>query len=248
MQSTGKYQLKTFRKQLDINFKNKNEFVTAVDINSEKMLKQKLNKLLPQASFFGEETGRTSSRPYEWIVDPVDGTTNFVKGIDQFSISIALTENNIPVTGVIYKPFSDEFFYGVKDHGAYYQDKPLTLKKNTELKNALIATGFPYRSPQYLDTFMQCAREVLQTCSGIRRLGSAALDLSYLAAGFFDGFWESDLKPYDIAAALVLLQETGCITVNEKNQKYKLFEDRIFIAAHPAIFKDFAKIIIKYYN
>ena len=191
------------------------EFVSFVDVESEKIIKKGLMAIDDSLGFYGEETGRTGNGELEWVVDPLDGTTNFLSGINHFSISIALVSKGEVLMGLIMKPSSNEIFTAIKGQGAYLNGERLANKPTLDPSRALIATGFPYRSIDLEDQFYACTKEVLRMGRGVRRMGSAALDLAYLSAGYLQGYWEQDLQPYDIAAGMLLLTEVGCPCTNQ---------------------------------
>ena len=255
---TGIFQLEHFRKNTigPENEKGARDFVTQADIKSEEIIKSFLKKLMPKAGFWGEETDKKKGDKYTWVVDPIDGTTNYMSGLHQWSISIALLDNNQPIIGIIYSPYTEETFYCIKNKGVYHIQtiqgkgilKKLKKQKKYSLKNALIGTGFPYRSPDTAQSFFKCANQVLYASRGIRRFGSAALDLSYLAAGYLQGFFEVDLAPHDVAAAILFLEETGVITSDFHGNPYNMFESRTFVAAPPGVYKELMKICDKNYK
>ncbi len=246
----GRYQLQQFR-QLSPgggNEKEEREFVSVVDMNSEEMLKEGLVRLLPEAGFYGEETGQEGSADLRWVIDPIDGTTNFLSGLDQFCISIALEQNQQCELGIIMRPASSECFSAIRGQGLFHQGSLCRKAITLPLKQALIGTGFPYRSADLADPFFACAKDILYRCRGIRRFGSAALDLCYVATGFLQGFWESDLKPYDVAAALLFLEETGCIVTNEQGDPYSPYRDRLLICGFPSVHQELLPLIQNYYQ
>jgi myo-inositol-1(or 4)-monophosphatase len=248
--TVGEYQLHQFRRLSpgSGNEKDAREFVSDVDINSENMLKEALAKLLPEAGFYGEETGQEGSAELRWIIDPIDGTTNFLSGIDQFCISVALEVAGRSDLGVIWRPASAESFCAVRGQGLQHRGRPCRQASPLTLKQALVGTGFPYRSADLADPFFACAQDVLYRCRGIRRFGSAALDLAYVAAGFLQGFWESDLKPYDVAAALLFLAESGCETSNERGLPYSPYRDRILVCGFPGVHAELQPLIGQHYR
>ena len=250
VKSVGSFQLKHFRhmpKGSDIE-KAARDLVSFVDVESEKKLIEGLSEILPEAGFFGEESGRSGNQDLVWIIDPLDGTTNFLNGLDQFSISVGLVEEGKTLFGIVYRPFSDETYWASKGQGFFYNDEKQLLVTSRPLAKALVGTGFPYRSADMQKSFFSCAEKVLTSSRGLRRFASAALDLTYLACGRFQGFWESDLQPYDVAAALLFLEETGCIVSNENGEVYDLFTDRIIIVGVPEAHGQLKGIIGKYYN
>jgi myo-inositol-1(or 4)-monophosphatase len=198
--------------QLQVSLKGPGNFVSAADLKAERVLRQELSKARPDYSFLMEESGSSPGKDTEhrWIVDPLDGTTNFLHGLPHFCISIALEKAGEIVAGVIFDPIKDELFWGEKGIGAYLNDRRLRVSSRRQLSQALVATGTPYghRSggrPRYLRQL----DSLMELVGDIRRMGSAALDLAYVAAGRFDGYWEYGLSPWDIAAGLLLVREAG---------------------------------------
>lgn len=193
-----------------IESKGKNNFVTAVDKASEEMLVTRLGALFPAAGFITEEDDtRIRHAEWNWIIDPLDGTSNFIHGIPCYAVSIALAQHDIPVLGVIYEVNLDECFSAVKDHGAYLNGQSIYVSATQQLSESLVATGFPYdigaQKKMYLDLFST----MLEHSRGIRRIGSAAVDMAYVACGRFDAFYEQGLNSWDVAAGTVIVQEAG---------------------------------------
>lgn len=224
------------------------EFVSEVDIRSEERLAAGLHHILPEAGFFGEETGRSGNAALRWVVDPLDGTTNFLSGLDHFAISVALVDVQGPRIGVVRKPVTAERFAAVRGLGARHNGASLPSLPTTTIDRALIGTGFPYRSADLHNPFFACASEVLAASRGIRRFGAAAIDLAYVAAGQLQGFWESDLQPYDVAAALVMLKETGAGITALRSQPYDLFHDRMLVAGLPGVHAELCAIVDRHYR
>jgi len=202
--------------RLQVSVKGPGNFVTAADNRSEKILREELAKARPGYSFLGEEGGRTdgSDKTHTWIVDPLDGTTNFLHGIPQFAISIALQRNDTIVAAVIYNPATDELFTAERGKGAFLndqrqRDQRLRVAARTSLADSVIACGLPHRGRGDLALNRREMAAVQERVAGLRRFGAAALDLAWVAAGRFDGFWERDLQPWDTAAGLLLVREAG---------------------------------------
>lgn len=225
------------------------EMVSFVDVESEKILMDGLLPLVEGAGFFGEESGKSGSQDLVWIVDPLDGTTNYLSGIDHYSVSVALVENGETVLGIVHKPMTGETWSAVKGSGLFYNgEKAERVSESVSEKDALFVTGFPYRSQDLAPAFFACADEVLLLGRGIRRTGSAALDTAHIASGWYQGFWESDLQPYDVAAAMLLMQENGCVVTNELGAAYNLLEDRIMVAALPGVHGRLRETVAKHYS
>jgi myo-inositol-1(or 4)-monophosphatase len=194
---------------LQIQHKDHNDFVTEVDRAAEATIIETLLDAYPNHAILAEESGQQGDSEYQWIIDPLDGTTNFLHGFPQYCVSIALVHNGQLEQGVIYDPTRNDLFTASRGQGAFLNDRRIRVSKTLKLADALIGTGFPYRDFTHLDTYMGMLREVLQKSAGVRRPGSAALDLAYVAAGRFDGFWEIGLNKWDIAAGCLLVKEAG---------------------------------------
>ena len=193
-----------------VEYKGLHDMVSYVDKTAELNLVKGLSALLSEAGFITEEKTRTiSGEKYNWIIDPLDGTTNFIHGIPTYSISIALQCNNELVLGVVYEINRDECFSAWQNGGAYLNGKRISVSKALRIENTLLATGYPYYDFEKLDAYMSLLKELMQKCHGIRRIGSAAIDLAYVACGRFDGYFEYNLNSYDVAAGIVLVQEAG---------------------------------------
>jgi myo-inositol-1(or 4)-monophosphatase len=202
---------------LQVSVKGPGDFVSAADRKSEKIIIDELRKARPTFGFLTEETGEIrgdDDRTHRWIVDPLDGTTNFLHGVPIFSISIGLERNGEIVAGVVYNPIMNELFTAEKGTGAFFNDRRIRVAGRTELKDAVIATGIPHLGRPMQDEFIKELDFLMRQVSGVRRCGSAALDLSWLAAGRFDGFWEHGLSPWDVAAGIVILREAGGIVTD----------------------------------
>lgn len=193
-----------------IEYKGLNDMVSYVDKTAEQKLVQNLEKLIPDAGFITEEkTINRTGKTYSWIIDPLDGTTNFIHGIPTYGISVALYEDGLPVIGVVYELNRGEMFYSYKGGPALMNKKEIRVSTNPDLKSSLLATGFPYyqfdKQPQYL----QLLTEMMQKSHGVRRIGAAAIDLVYTACGRFDAFFEYNLQQWDFAAGCFIVQQAG---------------------------------------
>ncbi len=198
------------KNQLSIQSKGKNDLVTHVDKASEEQLINHLGELIPNSGFIAEEhSNLKQGDQFSWIIDPIDGTTNFIHGLSPYAISVALQENNETVIGVVYELGLDECFYSWKGGNAYCNGTPINTSSITSLSESLIATGFPYSNYNRLDQFMQSLRFFMNNTQGIRRMGSAATDLAYVACGRFESFYEYNLKPWDVAAGAFLVTQAG---------------------------------------
>jgi len=188
-----------------------NNLVSYVDKEAETRLVAALQKSFPKAGFITEEetVEQTTSSEYNWIVDPLDGTTNFLHGLPIYAISIGLTRNGKPILGVIYHVVRKEIFYAVEDDNAYCNERMIRVSDAAYLNESLLATGFPYHNSARGDAYLAIIKDFLEKSHGIRRLGSAAIDLAYVAAGRLEGFFEYNLNPWDVAAGVLIVQQSG---------------------------------------
>jgi myo-inositol-1(or 4)-monophosphatase len=194
---------------LDIIEKQRHDYVSEVDRLAEAEIIRELKRAFPRDATLGEESGASGKSRNVWVIDPLDGTHNYLRGIPHFCVSIGLLENGEPTLGVVYDPLRDELFTGDKGNGAYLNDRRIRIGKREGLGGALLVTGFPYRQRRHLEAQLGMTRALLAEAEDIRRTGSAALDIAYVAAGRVDGFYEIGLKPWDMAAACVLVREAG---------------------------------------
>jgi len=211
-----------------IEHKGLHDLVSYVDKSSEKLIIDELQALLPHAGFIAEEgTNNTRGERFNWIIDPLDGTTNYIHGLPIYSVSIALMDNDELVVGVVYEVGHDECFYAWKAGGAYLNGKKITVSNKTDIQHALLATGFPYADFSRMDQYISFFKWAMTNSRGIRRLGSAAADLAYVACGRFDAFWEYSLKPWDVAAGALLVKEAGGKVSDYKGGETYLFGKEI---------------------
>jgi myo-inositol-1(or 4)-monophosphatase len=196
---------------LHIERKQHNDFVSEIDREAERVIVETIRRAYPDHAILAEESGSGggSSEEYQWIVDPLDGTTNYLHGFPAFSVSIAMVERGRLAHGVIYDPLREEMYMASRGQGALLNDRRIRVGQCRNLKNALIGTGFPFREYTDLEPFLGMLRTVIEESVGVRRAGSAALDLAWVAAGRLDGFFELALKPWDIAAGCLLIEEAG---------------------------------------
>jgi myo-inositol-1(or 4)-monophosphatase len=195
---------------LTITSKGRNDFVSEVDHAAEAEIIKVIRKSYPSHAFLAEESGRIGDSDTIWIIDPLDGTTNFLHGFPTFAVSIACQIKGKLEHGVVYDPMSQELFTASRGGGAHLDNRRIRVSKQRGLEGSLIGTGFPYRAnAKYLDSYMLMLRAVMENAAGVRRPGSAALDLAYVAAGRTDAFWEIGLAPWDTAAGTLLIQEAG---------------------------------------
>ncbi len=254
VEAVGRYQLGHFRTRGPGGGSEKSagNLVSEIDVESENRLKEDLLGLLPAAGFHGEETARTRGE-YTWVVDPLDGTTNYLSGVDVWAVSVALMRENEILLGLVHKPYTGENFFALRGEGAHHQGpggsppRRLAEARPFPLRDALVGTGFPYRSPDTADAFFAAAREILYLGRGIRRIGAAALDLTYVAAGYLQGFWEVDLQAYDVAAALLFLRETGCAATDFSGNPYDPFHSRGLVTGPPGAAEELLRIVRRHY-
>lgn len=195
--------------RLTITDKGSNDFVSEVDRNAEAIIINILREKYPHHAILAEESGKHVGDDYQWIIDPLDGTTNFLHGFPQFAISIALKIKGRLEMGVVYDPISDEMFTASRGEGALLNDRKIRVSGRKSLEGALLGTGLPYRDFSFTDNYLGMLKDLMKDSAGIRRPGSAALDFAYLAAGRTDGFWELGLSEWDFAAGAVLVREAG---------------------------------------
>lgn len=230
-----------------IEAKGQADFVTDVDKKSEQLLLDGLARILPSAGFIAEEGTYTHrGEVFNWIVDPLDGTTNFIHGVSPFSISIALMENEELVIGVIYDPIMDECFSAWKDGPSQLNGKTIHTSSCMNLRHALVATGFPYTDFSLIDAYLGSFRELMESTHGVRRLGSAAIDLAYVACGRYDAFWEYHLKPWDVAAGTLIIQQAGGRVSDFYGGKNYLF-GQTYAATNGLIDIEFQTVLRKYF-
>lgn len=228
--------------------KMENDFVTEVDQASENTIIETLLNAYPDHGILAEESGRTHGNPdaeHVWIIDPLDGTTNFIHGFPVYCVSIALAVKGKVEQAVIYDPSRNDLFTATRGRGAYMNERRLRVSKRTDLRQCLISTGFPFRPGDDFNTYLRMMGEVMQRTAGLRRPGAAALDLAYVAAGFTDGFFETGLSPWDVAAGSLLVQEAGGLIGNFTGDA-DFLEQRECLAGNPRIYGQLVTILHKY--
>lgn len=228
--STGKFMAEE-RVEFDsskIEFKGVHDLVSYVDKESEKRIIAALQIVLPESGFIAEE-GTCSKRGerFNWVIDPLDGTTNYIQGVPIYAVSIGLLDGDELVLGVVYEVGRQECFYAWKDGGAYLNNQQIRVSTRSDMNNALLATGFPYSDFSRMDEYLELLKWTMTNARGVRRLGSAATDLAYVACGRFDAFWEYDLKPWDVAAGAVIVKEAGGVVTDYKGGNDYLFGKEI---------------------
>jgi len=242
----GRSLVKDFREveNLQVSMKGAGDFVTRADIAAEQIIKDELMRARPTYGWLAEEGGGEPGQDptRRWIVDPLDGTTNFLHGLPHWAVSIALEHKGEVIAGVIFDPAKDEIFIAEKGQGAFINESRLRVSGRNKMIESLFVTGLPRGTKPDLPETLQDLARLLPACSGVRRWGAASLDLAYVAAGRFDGYWERGLNAWDIAAGLVILREAGGL-VEPIDPAGNSLEDGEVLAANEAIFAKFAKII-----
>jgi myo-inositol-1(or 4)-monophosphatase len=233
---------------LKISSKGPNDFVSEVDQAAEQAIIETLLTAYPGHGILAEESGRThgaKDSDYVWIIDPLDGTTNFLHGFPVYAVSIALAFRGQVQQAVVYDPTRNDLFYASKGRGAFLNDKRLRASKRTRLSDALIGTGFPFRKGDNFKRYVQMFEEVMQSCAGLRRPGAAALDLCYVAAGYYDGFFETGLNPWDIAAGSLIITEAGGLIGNFTGEADYLYQREV-VAGNPKVYGQLVQILTPY--
>lgn len=223
-----------------INQKAQNDFVTHVDLEAEQKIIETLHKAYPEHGFYAEESGKQAGNDYIWIIDPLDGTTNYLYGFPQYAVSIALQVKGRLEVAVVYDPFKDELFAASRGDGATLNDRKIRVNPIVSTRDAILATGFPFRNRQLLNIHSQMISTFMDTAADFRRAGSAALDLAYVAAGRLDGYWELALQPWDIAAGALIVREAGGLVGDISGSDDYLKTGHI-VAGNPRIFASMVK-------
>jgi myo-inositol-1(or 4)-monophosphatase len=223
--------------------KGRNDFVTQVDTQAEAAIIEVIKDHFPDHAILAEESGALGDHEYQWIIDPLDGTTNFLHGFPVFSVSIAVTHLEKLQHAVVYDPLRQEIFTASRGEGAQLDGRRIRVSKAVGLKHALIATGFPYRMTEHnIDRYLAMLREVMVTTAGVRRPGSAALDLCYVAAGRVDGFWEIGLSTWDVAAGALIIQEAGGRISDFRGSDRYLISGNV-VAGAPKVYAALSKLL-----
>ncbi len=227
--------------------KTKNDFLSFVDETSEQKIISEIKSRFPDHSFLAEEGGaQNDGSPYLWIIDPLDGTKNYISGIPVFAISIALQHQGELVLGVIYDPMRNEMFTAEKGRGAHLNDRPIRVSNKSRLADSLLATGFPFKAKHFLPTYLAAFQEIFLNSIGMRRMGAAAIDMAYLAAGRFDGFWEIGLSAWDVAAGTVIIREAGGKVTDFWNGQNFLFNNYLLVS-NSRIHRELTHILTKHF-
>jgi myo-inositol-1(or 4)-monophosphatase len=233
---------------LKVASKGTNDFVTEVDQAAEEAIISTLLEAYPGHAILAEESGRqrgSKHSDYLWIIDPLDGTTNFIHGFPVYAVSIALAFRGKVEQAVVYDPTRNDLFYASKGKGAYLNDRRLRVSKRTRLSDSLIGTGFPFRKGDNFKRYLKMFEEVMQQCAGMRRPGAAALDLCYVAAGWYDGFFETGLSPWDVAAGSLMITEAGGLVGNFTGESDFLYQREV-VAATPRIYGQLVQMLAPY--
>ena len=233
---------------LKVNTKNPNDFVTEVDLAAERVIIETLLEAYPGHGILAEESGRSHGArdsDYVWIIDPLDGTTNFIHGLPTYAVSIALSLRNQVQQAVVYDPARNDLFFASKGRGAFLNDRRLRVSKRIRMSESLIGTGFPFRKGDNFKRYLKIFEEVMQACAGVRRPGAAALDLCYVAAGWYDGFFETGLSPWDIAAGSLMVSEASGLIGNFTGEADYLFQREV-VAGNPKIFGQLVQMLAPY--
>ena len=234
-----------FYKGVSVSHKGTKDLVTEYDIKVEKFLIERFSKF--DYTIIAEETLQEKFEN-SIIIDPIDGTTNFAHKLPFTAISVGIYEKKLPKYAIVYNPVLDELFYAIKGEGAFKNGKKISVSKEDDFQQALISTGFPYSSAENeedLKWVITKLKHILPRCQDIRRFGSASLDLCYVAEGKFEGFYEINLKPWDVSAGILIVHEAGGIVSNEYGNTYNMFEDKCIVASNGYIHKEFIEILMK---
>ncbi|TDX33796.1 inositol monophosphatase family protein [Rhodovulum visakhapatnamense] len=242
----GRALVKDFREveNLQVSMKGAGDFVSRADTAAEEILRQELRGARPTYGWLGEETGGEDGDDptRRWIVDPLDGTTNFLHGLPHWAVSIALEHKGEIVSGVVFDAAKDELFFAEKGAGAWMNDRRLRVSSRARMIEAIFATGVPFAAKRTLPATLQDLARLMPNCAGVRRWGAASLDLAYVAAGRYDGYWERELHAWDIAAGLLLVREAGGF-VGPIHEGRNPLDHGELLVANEAIYDQFAKVI-----
>jgi myo-inositol-1(or 4)-monophosphatase len=231
--------------QNQIEKKGRNDLVSYVDRTAEAQLTEALKSLIPGAGFLNEEGGAAEGNEYTWIIDPLDGTTNFIHGIPIYGVSVALALNQQVIIGCVYDPERNELFSAGLGTGAFRNGQPIHVSQTPTLSESLVATGFPYTWFDHMDAYLNAFKEMLQKTQGLRRPGAASIDLVWTACGRFDAYFESWLKPWDIAAGMLIVTEAGGKVSTFSGSDSVLYANEI-LATNAFIHAEMAEILMKY--
>ena len=233
--------------QIKVSAKRDKDFVTEVDKAAEEAIIGVLHEAYPDHAILAEESGASGDSDFVWIIDPLDGTTNFIHGFPQYCISIAQTQKGVLQHAVIYDPNRNELFTASKGAGAYLNERRIRVSKRAKMNEALIGTGFPFRYFEHVDAYLGILRDMMHKTAGVRRPGAAALDLAWVAAGRIDGFWELGLSPWDMAAGALLITEAGGL-VGDLAGEQNYLETGNIVGGNPKVFVQLLQIIAPHLN
>lgn len=233
--------------QIKVSAKRDKDFVTEVDKAAEEAIIGVLHEAYPDHAILAEESGASGDSEYVWIIDPLDGTTNFIHGFPQYAISIALQHKGVLQHAVIYDPNRNELFTASKGAGAYLNERRIRVSKRVKLNEVLIGTGFPFRYFEHVDAYLGIFRDMMHKTAGVRRPGAAALDLAWVAAGRIDGFWELGLSPWDMAGGALLITEAGGL-VGDLSGEQNYLETGNIVGGNPKVFSQLLQIIAPHLN
>jgi myo-inositol-1(or 4)-monophosphatase len=229
--------------KLTVRSKRQNDFVSEVDDAAENAIISTLRDAYPSHGFLAEESGETDAKAeYVWVIDPLDGTTNFLHGNPQYCVSIGLLHRGVPTHAVVYDPNRNELFTATRGAGAFLNDRRIRVSKTDKLHDALIGTGFPFKEQSHLDEYLRGLRTLMRTCQGIRRPGAAALDLAWVAAARIDAFWEIGLSPWDMMAGALLIREAGGL-VGDFEGEDRFMESGRIVASNAKLFAQMLKAL-----
>lgn len=247
IKQAGKILKEGYYTKKDLSFKCKKDLVTQYDVAVEEFLKEKFSNTFKDFNIIAEESDNENIEfNNSIIIDPIDGTTNFVNQVPHCAISVGVYKDKKPYIGIVYNPILDELYSANVGYGAYCNGKKLSVSEDSELKMSLIATGFPYTSAvnnNDLDFVMRNLKELLPNCQDIRRLGSASIDLCMVARGTFEGYYEINLKAWDVSAGIIILQEAGGCVTNQKGEDYDMFGNECIVATNSKIHNELLKYI-----
>ena len=230
--------------RLTVTKKGPADFVSEVDRMAEAAIIGVLREAYPDHAFLGEEGGAVGESEFQWIIDPIDGTTNFLHGFPVYCTSIALAHKGVVTQAVIYDPVRNDLFTATRGSGAFLNDRRIRVSQETRMEDALIGSGFPFSSMEHQERYLRMFAEVMRKSAGIRRPGSAALDLACVAAGRYDGFWELGLKPWDMAAGTLLIQEAGGL-VSDLEGEDRFLQTGHVVAGNPKIFAQLLPMVAR---
>lgn len=244
-QMGGEVLRRYFRRVLRIDEKSRNDFVSSADRESEEAIRAYLSQVTPECAFLGEESGRAGLQSRCWVVDPLDGTTNFVRGFPHFAVSVALMEGVEVLAGAIYDPMRDELFTAALGRGAFCNGKKVTVSGRPSLQGAFVTTGFPFRMGAALSRYLSVFAEVFPQAAAIRRPGAASLDLAHTACGIFDAFFEFFLSPWDLAAGVLLVREAGGVATNLDGES-DVWASGNVVAGSPRVHEELLRLVQKH--